>query len=232
MQSPEPIDCGAQFRRRSKNLRCRKVIFYQRNAELSGQAKAGARKPVVWGSLEYRVSGAEAHIEKALATLSTQKYRRCKDLSGARAVQYPGSISISGFAPRYAVGAVKFYRRSRATATCKITRSAIAGGSSSRYTIAGYAESRNMQIAKMQTAEYAPRICNHGICRLSICRLAEYTKSPFVRGLLAVSLRAPCGLVKALIHLDTFFTLDILFPDILLKILDILSKIYFQNHTF
>lgn len=74
-----------------------------------------------------------------------------------------------------------------------------------------------MQIAKMQTAEYAPRICNHGICRLSICRLAEYTKSPFVRGLLAVSLRAPCGLVKALIHLDTFFTLDILFPDILLR---------------
>lgn len=71
---------------------------------------------------------------------------------------------------------------------------------------------RICRIAKMQTEEYAPRICNH-----SICRLAEYTKSPFVRGLLAVSLRAPCGLVKALIHLDTFFTLDILFPDILLR---------------
>ena len=103
MQSPEPIDCGAQFRRRSKNLRCRKVIFYQRNAELSGQAKAGARKPVVWGSLEYRVSEAETHIEKALRHIGrTQEYRRCKDLSGAKTVQYPGSIPISGFAPRYA----------------------------------------------------------------------------------------------------------------------------------
>lgn len=73
-------------------------------------------------------------------------------------------------------------------------------------------------------AKYAPRICNHGICNLSICRLAEYTKSPFVRGLLAVSLRSSCGLVKALIHLDTLFTLDILFLDILLRYT---FKIYF-----
>lgn len=83
---------------------------------------------------------------------------------------------------------------------------------------------RICRIAKMQTEEYAPRICNHSICRLSICRLAEYTKSPFVRGLLAVSLRSSCGLVKALIHLDTLFTLDILFLDILLRYT---FKIYF-----
>ena len=152
--------------------------------------------------------------------MSTQEYRRCKDLSGRKDSTISGKYSDI----RFRAAICKTYSRNsiagaRATATCKITGSAIAGGSSSRYTIAGYAESRNMQIAKMQTAEYAPRICNHGICRL-----AEYTKSPFVRGLLAVSLRSSCGLVKALIHLDTLFALDILFLDILLRYT---FKIYF-----
>ncbi len=93
MQSPEPIDCGAQFRRRSKNLRCRKVVFYQRNAELSGQAKVSARKPCGIGLPEYIVSGAETVSKKRSATLSTQEYRRCKDLSGRKDSTISGKYS-------------------------------------------------------------------------------------------------------------------------------------------
>lgn len=95
----------------------------------------------------------------------------------------------------------EFYRRSQRH--CDMQNHRICNRRRELFTIY---DRRICRIAKMQTAEYAPRICNHGICRLSICRLAEYTKSPFMRGLLAVSLRSSCGLVKALIHIDTLST--------------------------